>query len=211
MAGVRTIEAMEEQPGGMLVALGVFFWEIVKVVILAVVIIVPVRYFVVQPFFVRGASMETNFFDGEYLVIDELSYRWREPRRGEVIVFRFPNNHAQFFIKRVIGLPGDTVRIENGQVVIVNPTYAQGVVLDESSYLPSGVRTGGQQTVQLGADEYFVLGDNRAASSDSRQWGTLELNEIVGRTLVRAWPLTRVGWFSEARPQFISVQELPVQ
>src|SRR5688500_16485157 len=96
---------------GPLLALGVFFWEIVKILILAVIIIVPIRYFLIQPFFVRGASMEPNFYDGEYLVIDELSYRWRDPKRGEVIVFRYPNNHAQFFIKRIVGVPGDTVRL----------------------------------------------------------------------------------------------------
>lgn len=191
---------------GSLLALGVFFWEVVKILILAVVIIVPIRYFLIQPFFVRGASMEPNFHDGEYLVIDELSYRWRQPSRGEVIVFRYPNNHAEFFIKRIVGVPGDTIHVEGGQIVLQNATYQQGVVLDESPYLPIGVRTGGQQTVQLGADEYFVLGDNRAASSDSRQWGILRKDEIVGRALVRAWPLTKLDWFELVRPQYISVQ-----
>ena len=192
---------------GTMVAIGVFFWEIVKVIILAVIIIVPIRYFLVQPFFVRGASMEPNFYDGEYLVIDELSYRWREPRRGEVVVFKYPHNHSQFFIKRVIGLPGDTIRLANGQVVIENATYQQGVVLDESSYLPAGVRTGGQQTLTLQPEEYFVLGDNRAASSDSRQWGVLHEEEIVGRAAFRAWPPTRLDWFETAQTQFISLQE----
>jgi len=196
----------DSRPGA-LAAVGIFFWEIVKVIILAVIIIVPIRYFLVQPFFVRGASMEPNFFDGEYLVIDELSYRWREPRRGEVVVFRYPNNHEQFFIKRLIGLPGDTVTLSGGQVVITNGTYQQGVVLDESAYLPEGVRTGGQQTLELQDSEYFVLGDNRPASSDSRQWGVLHTNEIVGRAWLRAWPLTRLSWFQVERPQFISIQE----
>jgi signal peptidase I len=151
--------------------------------------------------------MEPNFDDGEYLVIDELSYRWRVPRRGEVVVFRYPQNHAQFFIKRIIGLPGDAVRLEDGQVIIQNDTYRTGVMLDESAYLPAGVRTGGQHTVQLGEREYFVLGDNREASSDSRQWGTLDVSEIVGRTWIRAWPLTRLDWFESVRAQFISVPE----
>lgn len=192
---------------GLVASIGAFFWEMVKVIILAVIIIVPIRYFLVQPFFVRGASMEPNFADGEYLVVDELSYRWRAPRRGEVVVFRFPNNHAQFFIKRIIGLPGDTVKLEGGQVIIQNDTYPTGVMLDESGYLPAGVRTGGQHTVELGHGTYFVLGDNREASSDSRQWGTLDLSEIVGRTWVRAWPPTRLTWFEAIRPQFISLPE----
>ena len=199
------MEHMQQQ--STVAAIGVFFWEIVKVIILAVIIIVPIRYFLVQPFFVRGASMEPTFLDGEYLVVDELSYHFREPRRGEVIVFKYPNNHAQFFIKRIIGLPGDTVQVGNGQVTIVNATYPQGVVLDESSYLPDGLRTGGQETVTLHENEYFVLGDNRPASSDSRQWGILHRDEIIGRTAFRAWPPTRVAWFAAARPQFISVQE----
>ncbi len=190
-----------------LAAVGIFFWEIVKVIILAVIIIVPIRYFLVQPFFVRGASMEPAFLDGEYLVVDEISYRFREPRRGEVVVFKYPKNHDQFFIKRIVGLPGDTVRVDSGHVTLVNATYPQGVVLDESSYLPEGLRTGGQQEMQLREKEYFVLGDNRPASSDSRQWGVLQRGEIVGRVWVRAWPLTRLDWFMAQRPQFISIQE----
>ncbi len=186
-------------------AIGKFFWELIKVFLLAMAIIVPVRYFLVQPFFVRGASMEPNFYDGEYLVVDELSYYLRSVQRGEVIVFRFPNNLSQFFIKRVIGLPGETVKIANGQIVIVNNMYPQGVILDESEYLPAQTRTGGQLSLTLGGDEYFVLGDNRAASSDSRSWGTLEYQEIIGRAWVRAFPLSRLGAVPSIRPGFVSL------
>lgn len=182
-----------------------FFWELIKVFLLAMVIIVPIRYFLVQPFFVRGASMEPNFSDGEYLVIDELSYRWRVPQRGEVIVFRFPGSPSQFFIKRIIGLPGETVRIEHGQVIIQNQEHPPGVVLDESTYLPSGTRTGGQEDMHLGEDEYFVLGDNRAASSDSRSWGVLSKKAIVGRTWIRAFPLPRFAVLTFERPGFINL------
>lgn len=185
---------------------GSFFWELLKVVILAVVIIVPIRYFVVQPFFVKGASMEPTFQDGEYLVIDELSYRFREPVRGEVIVFRYPQAPSQYFIKRIIGLPGDTVLVKDGQVIVQNATHPDGVVLNESMYLSEGTRTGGQPVEQiLGKDEFFVLGDNRAVSSDSRTWGILPRNDIIGRAWVRAYPLSRWDIFSVSRAGFLNI------
>lgn len=185
----------EQEKGGFWRATGLFFWELIKAFVLAMVIIVPIRYFLVQPFFVRGASMEPTFHDGEYLIIDQLSYRFREPRWGEVIVFRYPQNPSQFFIKRVIGLPGETVRIRDGRVV----------GLDESSYLAADVRTGGQMDVVLGAGEYFVLGDNREASSDSRSWGPLPRNDIIGRVWVRAWPLSRAMIFAPQGPSLLAV------
>ncbi len=171
------------------------------------VIIVPIRYFVAQPFFVRGASMEPNFQDGEYLVIDQLSYRFSNPKRDDVIVFRYPLDESQFFIKRIIGLPGDEVRIENGQVEIVNSMYPSGVFLNESLYLPSGLTTGGQLDVRLGSDEYFVLGDNRPASSDSRSWGLMKRSEIIGRVWVRAWPFNRLTIFHPINPSFVSASQ----
>lgn len=186
-------------------ALGSFFWELLKAFILAMVIIVPIRYFIVQPFFVRGASMEPNFHDGEYLVVDQLSYRFREPKRGEVIVFRYPQDHSQFFIKRIAGLPGDDVQVVDGHVVIRNSSYPTGVQLDEGQYLSPDVRTGGQMDVHLGDNEYFVLGDNRPASSDSRSWGVVNRDEIIGRTWIRAWPLDRILLFYPQSPRFIAV------
>ncbi len=186
-------------------AVGSFFWELIKVLVIAVIIIVPIRFFLVQPFFVRGASMEPNFFDGEYLVVDELSYRFREPRRGEVVIFRFPENPSQFFIKRIVGLPGDTVSIENGRVVIHNQQFQQGVVLDEASYISGDARTGGQTTIQLTKQEFFVLGDNRAASSDSRSWGPLPRSKIVGRAWIRALPFNKITVFDLMRPGYLSL------
>lgn len=190
---------------GMWKAAGVFFWELLKVFLISMAIIIPIRYFLVQPFFVRGASMEPNFQDGEYLVIDQLSYRLREPRRGEVIVFRFPLKESQFFIKRIAGLPGETVLVQDGRVVVKNTDHPQGVVLDESRYLDEAVRTGGQVTLALGTNEYFVLGDNRAASSDSRSWGVLPRNDVVGRAWIRAFPFGEITVFSYERPGFVSL------
>lgn len=163
-----------------------FFWETIQIVVIALLIVVPIRYFIFQPFFVRGQSMEPNFHDGDYLIVDELSYRFREPQRGEVIVFKFPQNPSQRYIKRIIGLPGETVEVEGGKVFI--ESEGKKFFLQETEYLFSEVNTPGNIKISLGRDEYFVLGDNRYASSDSRRWGKLPAEDIVGRVLLRAWP-----------------------
>ena len=194
-----------EKPTSVVVVVARFFWELIKVFLLAMAIIVPIRYFLVQPFFVRGASMEPNFHDGEYLVIDEISYRMREPRRGEVIVFQFPRNPSQYYIKRIVGLPGETVFIDDGHVTIQNEVYIQGVLLDEAQYLLDSVRTGGTISLTLGEEEYFVLGDNRSASSDSRSWGVLGREGIVGRAWIRAFPFDSLGLIPMERPGFIGI------
>lgn len=204
---IRTMKHMEEvkkESESFGVALGSFFWELLKAFILAMVIIVPIRYFVVQPFFVRGSSMEPNFHDGEYLVIDQLSYRFREPKRGEVIVFRYPQDHTKFFIKRVIGLPGEDIQVNDGRVIISNVAYPNGAEVDESKYLAPGVRTGGQINIHLNRGEYFILGDNRSASSDSRSWGAVHRDEIIGRSWIRLWPLSRILLFYPISPRFIT-------
>ncbi|MDO8505125.1 MAG: signal peptidase I [bacterium] len=168
--------------------------ELVRVVVISLAIILPVRYFLLQPFYVKGASMEPNFYDHEYLIIDELSYRFRAPLRGEIVVFRPPTDSTQFFIKRVVGLPGETVRSENGYVVIENAEHPEGVRLPES-YLNSNAVTIGGQAVVLEPHQYYVMGDNRSSSLDSRQFGAIGRGTIVGRVWVRGWPLDRVGKF----------------
>lgn len=165
-----------------------FFWEIAKTVIIALLIVVPIRYFLFQPFFVKGQSMEPNFENGDYLIVDEISYRFREPERGEVLVFKYPEDPTQRYIKRVVGLPGETVEIKDGKVMITNEQGTQA--LDESSYLSSDIQTIGDIKVIVGQDEYFVLGDNRYASYDSRRWGLLPKDDIIGRVFARPWPLT---------------------
>jgi signal peptidase I len=160
-----------------------FFWEILKIVILAALIVFPIRYFLFQPFIVSGQSMEPNFHHGDYLIIDKLSFRLREPKRGEVIVFKYPRNPSQRYIKRIIGLPGEEVRIEDGNLKI------NGKILNESQYLPQ-VQTPGNLVLKLSENEYFVLGDNRNSSLDSRSWGPLLRENIIGRVFLRAWPIT---------------------
>lgn len=164
-----------------------FVFETLKIVVLALVIVLPIRYFVFQPFIVKGESMEPNFQDGNYLIIDEMSYRFRSPERGEVVVFRYPYNPTQKYIKRVIGLPGETVQIVNQQVRIFDRS-GQETILNENTYLPANDPTTGNLKITLKSDEFFVLGDNRLASSDSRVWGVLPRNNIIGRVLLRLWP-----------------------
>ena len=170
-----------------------FWWEITKVLLVSLAIVLPIRYFLVQPFIVRGASMEPTFEDSEYLIVDEVSYYLRVPARGEVIVFRYPRDPSQFFIKRIIGLPGEEVDIKSGRVTIVNAEHPKGFVVDEAYLDPPNKPTYPDGERKLGLDEYFVLGDNRDFSSDSRVWGILPKKLITGRTLLRVWPPSRLG------------------
>lgn len=175
-----------------------FVWEVVKVAVITLAIVVPIRYFLVQPFFVKGASMEPNFDDGQYLVIDEISYRLRVPGRGEVVIFHYPLDKSQYYIKRIIGLPNETIEFSDGRIKIYNKEHELGFVLDESSYLPANVTTDaiGDAKFILGDKEYFVMGDNRSASYDSRRWGAVSSGEIVGRAWLRAWPLQSAKVFA---------------
>ena len=167
-----------------------FFVELIKFAFIAVVIVLPIRLFIAQPFIVSGASMDPTFQNGEYLIVDEISYRFTEPERGDVIIFRYPENPSKFFIKRIIGLPGETISINQSKVTISNNEHPQGFVLDES-YL--SVETRGSEFTTLSDSEYFVLGDNRPASSDSRIWGPLEEDLIIGQALFRLFPVTHAS------------------
>ncbi len=133
--------------------------------------------------------MEPNFHSGDYLIVDEISYRFTEPARGEVIVFKYPQDSSQRYIKRIIGLPGETVEVRKGEVIIqTNGSLSRQYVLDETNYLADIVQTPGSISISLSESEYFVLGDNRSFSSDSRRWGAVSEDEIVGRVLLRMWP-----------------------
>ena len=173
----------------LLATVGFFILEFIKIVIISLAIIIPVRVFLLQPFFVKGASMEPNFYDNEYLVIDEISYRFKEPARGEIIVFRYPKDPREFFIKRVVGLPGEKITVKNGNV------YINGVRLDESEYLSPQLKTTNDDAWMLKANEYFVLGDNRQHSLDSRKFGPIDRSYIIGRAWVRGWPFDKITVF----------------
>jgi signal peptidase I len=181
-----------------------FTWELVKVVVISLVIIIPVRYFLIQPFYVKGASMEPNFHDHEYLIIDELSYRFHQPVRGDIVVFRYPKDPQEYFIKRVIGLPGEKVEIKNGEVYIYNQQYKDGVALDEK-YLPADVQSfanSGVDSVTLGPTEYYVMGDNRNESKDSRSFGPVDISFFIGRVMFRGWPLNKITVFKTPTYQY---------
>lgn len=175
--------------------LGAFLFDIVKLTLISLAIIIPIRTLIVQPFFVKGQSMTPTFYNGEYLIIDEISYRFNEPKRGEVIVFKNPQNTDQFYIKRIVGLPGEKVKSEDGQIKIENEKHPEGFILNEERYLNDS-QTPGQFEHILGPNEYFVLGDNRNSSFDSRRFGAVERNKITGKVWLRAWPFKRARAFS---------------
>jgi len=166
-------------------------WDLIKFVILAIVIVMPIRMFIAQPFVVSGESMYPTFKDKEYLIIDELSYLTGEPKRGDVIVFRYPNDTKRFFIKRVIGLPNETIIIDKGAIKIINDLNPDGFFLEEP-YLNEKFDT--TSTYQTNQKEFFVLGDNRNKSSDSRYWGILPRKLIVGRAYLRLLPIKNISY-----------------
>ena len=179
------MHAMQSNSGGLLKDLFIL-------ALLIVVIVIPLRLFVISPFVVDGESMHPTFENLDYLIIDEISYRFESPQRGDVIVFRYPLDPSIFYIKRIIGLPGETVAINHGVVSITEPD-GDSFTLNEP-YISAEDATY-SETVTLSPDDYFVMGDNRPNSSDSRVWGPLPAKEIVGRVLLRLLPLSRAGFF----------------
>ena len=162
------------------------FWrELVTLIFLSLLIIIPFRIYVAQPFIVEGSSMDPTFETGPYLIVDELTYRFKTPERGSVLIFKYPKDPTKSFIKRVIGLPNEKISISNGQITIINNEHSEGFVLDEPY-----VKLSKKDTVDyiINKDEYFVLGDNRQASADSRIWGPVPKENIVGRPIVRFFP-----------------------
>ncbi len=188
------VEIKKEESNSFLSDLKDFSFDTIKIVVISLVIIIGIRSFVMQPFFVNGQSMEPNFYDGDYLIVNEIGYRFDDPKRGDVIIFHYPNDPQQFFIKRIIGLPGEKVVIENNGITIYNKEHPDGFVLGEF-YIPKSAVISKDYSQELKNDEYYVLGDNRIASSDSRVWGVLEKRHIVGKAWIRAWPFGNFSVF----------------
>ncbi len=176
----------------MLQKLSAFFLDILEVVVFAIAIFLFLYLLVLQPHKIKGQSMEPNFQDGEFLLTDKVTYRFSKPKRGDVIVFEAPGTNNEEFIKRIIGLPGDDVTVVNGKVSIneqlINEDYLPDTFTTEGGmFLKEG------QTVTVPEDHYFVMGDNRIASSDSRTWGFVAKDKITGRAWIIYWPLPKLG------------------
>jgi signal peptidase I len=179
--------------------------EILSIVIISLIVVIPIRMYIAQPFVVSGQSMDKTLANGNYLIIDEASYKISSPSRGDVVVFKAPiealtvsnysPNAKMFYIKRIIGLPGETVEINGDSVKIFNEKNPKGIALSEpyafidklSPYF-SEIK----KTFILKSDEYFVMGDNRHNSSDSRFWGPLKKENITGKTFLRLWPFNKI-------------------
>jgi signal peptidase I len=165
--------------------------DFISFIVLTAIIVLPIRFFIAQPFIVNGSSMSPTFETGQYLIVDQLSYRFHDPVRGDVIIFKYPGNTKIFYIKRIIGLPGETVNINENTVTIINSDNPNGFILDES-FVIFPKETFMEKT--LSDSEYFVMGDNRAASSDSRVWGPLSKDLVVGKAFVRLWPFNKIDY-----------------
>ncbi len=174
-----------------------FLLDVFKLSVMALLILLPIRAYIAEPFVVLGASMEPNFENRDYLIVDQLTYKFREPKRGEVIVFKYPYDQNQFYIKRIIGLPGEIIDFKDGKVFIKNKENPEGFFLNEK-YIDSTNQTFGRGPITLKYDEYFVMGDNRGASSDSRRWGPLKKEYIIGRVLLRLMPFERVKLYTNS-------------
>ncbi len=171
---------------------GAFIWDLLKFCLISLAIVLPIRIFIAQPFIVSGKSMYPTFDNNQYLIVDELTYRLESPKRGDVIIFHFPGDTKEYFIKRIIGLPNETVQIDGGKVKVINKDNPKGLVLDEP-YIAGNLQDSPEK--KLGSTEYFVMGDNRGASYDSRAWGPLDEKYIVGRALIRLIPLGSAAIF----------------
>ncbi len=166
--------------------------ETIRFIIIALIIVVPIRLFIAQPFIVSGASMDPTFASGQYLIVDELSYRLGDPVRGDVIVFKYPRNPKQYFIKRLIGLPGETVTINEKGIVTIQDSKGTVIITMNEPYVK--FTKADSLTTILGSGEYFMAGDNRAGSFDSRDWGAVPRENIIGRAFIRLLPLPTIDF-----------------
>lgn len=175
----------------------VFFLDTLQTFVLALAVFVMIYHFAAQPHQVNGNSMEPSFYNSELILVDRISYRFGKPQRGDVVVFQFPLNPELDYIKRIIALPGETIKIENGQIFI------NGKKLQEN-YLPARIATAPQTIFSNGLEykvsdqNFIVMGDNRVRSSDSREWGPVPAKNILGKAFFRYWPLDRLGSIKHA-------------
>ncbi|MDP4031039.1 MAG: signal peptidase I [Candidatus Beckwithbacteria bacterium] len=182
-----------ENENNLLRRLWLWFLDFVETIVIALAIFVVVYRFLFQPHQVKGSSMYDNFHDGEYLLTDKVDYRFHSPERGDVVVFKAPQNEDYDYIKRIIALPGEQIKIESGRVFINNQTLDESGYLDPNITTHPGAYAKEGQNLTIPSDQYFVMGDNRSNSSDSREWGPVPTFNIVGRAWVRYWPINELG------------------
>lgn len=173
--------------------------EAVFIAGIAVLVVFVCRQYVFNPYGISGTSMVPSFHNGDYVFVDQLSYRMRPAKRGEVIVFHGPASNGEDLLKRIIGLPGERIVVSDAKVTIFNAENPDGMVLDEK-YLDPATVTTGTADVTLKDNQYFVMGDNRSVSFDSRSWGALDSERIVGKVAMRIWPANTAAAFSA--PQY---------
>lgn len=165
------------------------FYEFLRYFVIALVIVVPFRIFIAQPYIVSGSSMDPTFHNGDYLIVDQLSKRFMDMERNSVLIIRYPLDTKKFFIKRLIAFPNEKVEIKNGEVFVINKENPEGLkIADSYVYFKKNENF----SINLGDDEYFVLGDNRAGSSDSRIWGPLPKKNIIGKPIIRLFPINKI-------------------
>ena len=173
-------------------------WEFIKAVFLLLVLFLILRYLLLQPFLIDGSSMEPNFHDKEYLLIEKASYHITAPKRGDVVIFRPPNNLESFYIKRIVGIPEDRVIIKDGRITILNSKHPNGAIMIES-YLPKEQKTEKNLDILLNQGQFFVLGDNRNNSSDSREFGPVPRDNISGRAFFVVVPFSNFGFIERVK------------
>jgi len=166
--------------------------ELFRFAIIAALIVLPFRYFIAQPFIVQGVSMSPTFETGEYLIVDEISYRFNNPERGDVVIVKKPGNTSENLIKRIMGLPGETLHYKNNVLIVINKENPNGLIVSEP-YL-TNIKTGDFEAT-LGGDQYFVMGDNRSVSLDSRMVGPVRRDAIIGEAILRLFPPTRISYY----------------
>jgi signal peptidase I len=174
-------------------------WDLVRFATVALAIVIPIRLWIAQPFVVSGESMFPTFNDKEYLIVDEISFILGKENRGDVVVFRYPGDTSRYFIKRIIGMPNETIVINDGKVTIINKENPDGFILNEP-YIKEAFHTTGTYTTS--EDEYFVMGDNRNRSSDSRIWGILPKKLMIGRAYLRLIPLEALSYLPGSLADF---------
>lgn len=166
--------------------------DALKYIFIALVVVIPIRAYVAQPFIVQGNSMYPTLHNHEYLIVNEMVKLTQDYRRGDVVILHYPNDPSRYFVKRVIGLPGETVSFDGTEVTISGPMHEKAFTLSEP-YVAESQRKNDHLSRTLSNDEFFVCGDNRSQSSDSRIWGPVPRNYMDGRALVRLFPFSTVG------------------